>query len=78
MPPASTPKTDTARWAWNLLVALSLVLLVFLPARDAVFPGTGGGDYLTLLALLPTGIVYTLGITLMSSAAAIGVGLVGC
>jgi len=73
---AQTSTPASARWAWNLLVGLSMLLLVFLPARDALFQKTGDGDYLTLFTLLPTGIAYTLGITLMSSAAAIGVGWV--
>ncbi|MFQ5483334.1 MAG: ABC transporter permease subunit, partial [Nitrospinaceae bacterium] len=75
-PCPNTPST-AARLAWNLLVAASILLLVVLPAGDALFTETGQGDYLRLLRLLPTGIGATLGVTLLSSAAAIFVGLVG-
>lgn len=63
-----------SQWGWNLAVAFSFFFLAYLPAQE-----TGGrGDYLTLLKLLPTGIGYTLGITLSGSVAAIAVGfLVG-
>ena len=63
----NSPRNQTAQWTWNLAVALSLFFLIYLPLRES--------DYLTLLKLLPTGIAYTLGITLMGSAAAILMGL---
>ena len=68
------PKKDRhTALAWNILVGASIFLLVFLPFRSASVPSPGG-DVLTLAELLPTGIAYTLGITLMSSLAAIVVG----
>ena len=62
--------------AWNLLVIMSFILLVYLPAKDSFFLREGAGDTLTLIKLLPTGIWYTLEITILGSAAAIVVGLV--
>lgn len=72
----SADQSMTARWAWNLALAASFAFLVYLPARDSFLAREEpGGGYLDLLKLLPTGIGYTLGITLLGSAAAIGVGL---
>lgn len=71
----STHSSRASDWAWNLLVGGSLVLLVILPAQEAVSPTEDGG-FLPLVRLLPKGIVYTLGITLLSSAAAVLVGFV--
>lgn len=68
--------TLAARWAWNLAVAASFFFLVYLPASDSFGAREKSGDYLTLLKLLPTGIGYTLGITLLGSVAAIAVGLI--
>lgn len=70
-----TKKDQHTHIAWNILVGASLVLLVFLPMKSAGAPSSGG-DFLTLARLLPTGIAYTLGITLMSSLTAIVVGFV--
>lgn len=67
---SETPKESAARWAWRLALAASLFFLVYLPAQEP--PDQGG--YLTLLKLLPTGIGYTLGITLLGSISAIAVG----
>lgn len=62
--------------AWNLLLIVSFILLVYLPMKDSFLIKKGAGDYLTLLKLLPTGIWYTLLITVLGSAAAIVVGLI--
>jgi len=67
---------NNSKFAWNLLVITSIALLVYLPAGDAIFQKEGSGNYLTLIRLLPTGIFYTLLITILGSAAAILVGLV--
>ena len=64
-----------SHWAWNIAVIGSFIFLIYLPAQDAFSAREGGGDYLTLLKLLPTGIGYTLAVTLMGSAAAILIGL---
>jgi polar amino acid transport system permease protein len=66
----------TSKLAWNLLVIASIALLVYLPAGDAIFHKGRSGDYLTLVKLLPTGIFYTLLITILGSAAAILVGMI--
>jgi polar amino acid transport system permease protein len=68
-------KRATSKIAWNLLVLISIILLVYLPAGDAMFHKERSGDYLTLIRLLPTGIFFTLLITILGSAAAILVGL---
>lgn len=65
---ATDTRSLTSQWAWNLAVAASVFFLIYLPLRET--------DYLTLLQLLPTGIGYTLGVTLMGSAAAISVGFI--
>ena len=62
--------------SWNIVVAASFILLVYLPARDAFISKDKPGDYWTLLTLLPSGIGYTLLVTLLGSAAAIVTGLV--
>lgn len=54
-------------------MAVSFFFLIYLPSHETA--REGAGDYLTLLKLLPVGIGYTLGITLLGSAAAISVGL---
>lgn len=69
----SQPEREPA-WAWNLAVAISLFFLIYLPAQEPA----GRGDYLALLKLLPAGVGYTVGITLLGSIAAMFVGfLVG-
>jgi polar amino acid transport system permease protein len=65
----------TARLAWNIAVLLSGFFLIYLPARESFTSPQGEGDYLQLLRLLPTGVAYTLGITILGSLAAITVGL---
>ncbi|MFQ5451805.1 MAG: amino acid ABC transporter permease [Nitrospinaceae bacterium] len=62
-------------WAWNIAVAGSFLFLMYLPAQEAFVAADGDKDYLTLLPLLPTGIGYTLAVTLLGSASAILVGL---
>lgn len=68
-------KKQASGIAWNLAVAGSIFFLVYLPMQDALGGTEGLGDYLTLLKLLPTGIGYTLSVTLMGSLAAILTGL---
>ena len=62
--------------AWNLVVIVSFVLLVYLPAEDALMQREVPGSYLGLLQLLPIGILYTLGVTFAGSLSAILVGLI--
>ena len=62
-------------WGWNAAVVLSFVFLVYLPAQEIFLEQQKEGSYLELIKLLPMGIAYTLGVTLMGSAAAIAVGL---
>ncbi len=64
-----------SRLAWNLAVVISFVLLIYLPGREAFLGREVEGGYLALLKLLPMGIAFTLGITLMGSMAAIAAGL---
>ena len=61
--------------AWNLAVVLSFVLLVYLPGQEMFAAGDARKGYLDLLRFLPTGIFYTLLVTLLGSAAAVAVGL---
>jgi polar amino acid transport system permease protein len=78
-PEASGNKTARpGHWAWNIVVAASFLLLVYLPANDAFLPDPAERDYLRLLPFLPKGIFYTLMVTLLGSLSAIVVGfLVG-
>jgi polar amino acid transport system permease protein len=78
-PEASGNKTARpSHWAWNIVVAASFLLLVYLPANDAFLPDPAERDYLRLLPFLPKGIFYTLIVTLLGSLSAIVVGfLVG-
>ncbi|MDH5763816.1 MAG: amino acid ABC transporter permease [Nitrospinota bacterium] len=62
-------------WGWNAAVLLSFAFLVYLPAQEVFLAREVEGGYLALLKLLPTGIAYTLGVTILGSAAAIAVGL---
>ncbi len=62
-------------WGWNVAVVFSFVFLVYLPAQEIFLEREIEGGYLALLKLLPMGIAYTLGVTLMGSTAAIAVGL---
>ncbi|CAI2717085.1 amino acid ABC transporter permease [Nitrospina watsonii] len=65
-----------SKLAWNLVVAASFILLIYLPAEDALMGRAVPGSYLGLMQLLPIGIAYTLGVTLAGSLAAILVGLI--
>ncbi len=68
-------KNHAPKTAWNLALVGGFLFLVYLPMQDAFGDAEGPRDYLTLLKLLPTGIGYTLAVTLMGSASAILVGL---
>tara|TARA_B100000686_G_C16788202_1_gene976747 strand:+ start:1220 stop:1987 length:768 start_codon:yes stop_codon:yes gene_type:complete len=61
--------------AWNIAVGLSFICLLYLPARDHFSISENDGNYLTLLTLIPSGIGYTLLVTLLGSLSAIAVGL---
>jgi len=78
-PVAKNPQaTPPGRLAWNIVVAASILFLVFLPARDAFIADPARRDYLALLPFLPEGIFYTLVVTVSGSLTAILVGfLVG-
>jgi len=67
---------NVTRFAWNLVVVASFVLLVYLPAEDMFMQRAVPGSYLGLLQLLPIGVLYTLGVTLAGSLSAILVGLI--
>lgn len=69
------PSTSTQKITWNITVAISFILLIYLPARDRFAVDAETGDYWTLFQLLPSGIGYTLLVTLAGSAAAIAIGL---
>ena len=73
----SSPSThsNSTALAWNVAVAISFFFLVYLPARDVFLDRPEPASYLALLKLLPTGIGYTLGVTVAGSATAILVGL---
>ncbi len=75
MPNSSPTQNNTQSWAWNLAVLMSFVCLVYLPAKEAFTTQEQSGGYLQLLTLLPSGIFYTLWVTLLGSASAIVVGL---
>ncbi len=69
-------REQTHRLAWNLLVVISFLCLMYLPARDHYSINATSGDYWTLLTLLPAGIFYTMLVTILGSTAAIAIGLV--
>jgi polar amino acid transport system permease protein len=71
----SQNKSHTQPWAWNLAVLMSFVFLVYLPASEVFIAKEQTGGYIELLTLLPSGIFYTLLVTLLGSASAIVVGL---
>ena len=73
IPSPSQNKSQT--WAWNLAVLMSFIFLVYLPAKEALIAKEQSGGYVELLSLLPSGIFYTLLVTLLGSASAIVVGL---
>jgi polar amino acid transport system permease protein len=72
--PPPTPK-NTQPWAWNLAVLMSFFFLVYLPANEVFTAKEQSGGYTELLLLLPSGIFYTLLVTLLGSISAIFVGL---
>jgi polar amino acid transport system permease protein len=72
--PPPTPK-NTQPWAWNLAVLMSFFFLVYLPANEVFTAKEQSGGYTELLLLLPSGIFYTLLVTLLGSISAILVGL---
>ena len=61
--------------AWNVAVGLSFTFLLYLPTRDRFSISSVDGDYWTLLTLMPSGIAYTLLVTVLGSCSAIAVGL---
>ncbi len=71
---SSTSQHKSQVLAWNLAVAMSFLFLVYLPAREAFTRQEQSGGYLELLSLLPSGVFYTLLVTLLGSASAILVG----
>ncbi len=71
----TTRLKDPVSVAWNIAVVGSFFFLIYLPASDALYAKEGTADYLDLLAFLPTGIFYTLAVTVIGSAAAIFIGL---
>ena len=68
-------QSTSSTLAWNVTVAASFILLIYLPARDVFTDRPEPASYLALVKLLPLGIAYTLGVTLAGSATAIFVGL---
>jgi polar amino acid transport system permease protein len=62
-------------WAWNLAVMMSFLFLVYLPAKEVFIAKEQSGGYVELLSLLPSGVFYTLLVTLLGSTSAIVVGL---
>ena len=72
---SSSSQKKSQTWAWNLAVLMSFLFLVYLPAKEVFFAKEQSGGYVELLSLLPSGIFYTLLVTLLGSASAIVVGL---
>ncbi len=69
-------QNNSQTWAWNLAVLMSFLFLVYLPGKEVfLLSQEQSGGYRELLALLPSGIFYTLLVTLLGSASAIVVGL---
>ncbi len=62
--------------AWNAAIVLSFAILIYLPAQENYQSQGASSDYWKLVQLLPTGIAYTLGITLLGSLSAIAVGMI--
>lgn len=76
MDPARGQSGTVTQLAWNLVVAASFLLLIYLPAEDAFMQRAVPGSYRGLAELLPVGILYTLGVTVAGSLSAIFVGLI--
>jgi polar amino acid transport system permease protein len=70
-----TSQMKTRNWAWNLAVMMSFLFLVYLPAKEVFIAKEQSGGYVELLSLLPSGVFYTLLVTLLGSTSAIVVGL---
>ena len=74
----NTTQTRNKNWAWNIAVLMSFILLFYLPAHEILITKEKPGGYSELFLLLPSGVFYTLLVTLLGSASAIVVGfLVG-
>lgn len=74
----NTTQITNKNWAWNIAVLMSFVLLFYLPAHEILITKEKSGGYSELFLLLPSGVFYTLLVTLLGSASAIVVGfLVG-
>ena len=71
----NSKKVNTHSRAWNIAVLISVVFLIYLPSKEALSTSEQTGGYLELLSLLPAGIIYTLLVTFLGSAAAILVGM---
>ena len=69
------PQMKTQNWAWNLAVVMSFTLLVYLPSKEVFTVKSQSGGYMELLTLLPSGVFYTLLVTILGSTGAIVVGL---
>ena len=75
---SSSSQINTQNLAWNIAVLISFFLLIYLPAHETFATKEQSGNYLELFLLLPSGVFYTLLVTLLGSASAIVVGfLVG-
>ena len=72
---SSSSQKKSQTWAWNLAILMSFLFLVYLPAKEVFFAKEQSGGYVELFSLLPSGIFYTLLVTLLGSASAIVVGL---
>jgi polar amino acid transport system permease protein len=74
----SSSQINTQSWAWNIAVLMSFILLIYFPAHETLTAKEQSNNYLELFLLLPSGVFYTLLVTLLGSASAIVVGfLVG-
>ena len=74
----NTTQITNKNWAWNIAVLMSFILLFYLPAHEILITKEKSGGYSELFLLLPSGVFYTLLVTLLGSASAIVVGfLVG-
>ena len=74
----NTTQITNKNWAWNIAVLMSFILLFYLPAHEILITKEKPGGYSELFLLLPSGVFYTLLVTLLGSASAIVVGfLVG-
>ena len=74
----SSSQINSQSWAWNIAVLMSFILLIYLPAHETLIAKEQSSNYLELFLLLPSGVFYTLLVTLLGSASAIIVGfLVG-